>query len=62
MDLMQLPLDWTAAISAFRQGKNVPDIFSEQLQSMFADCKAQEQRRFARHVTDFEYHSYLEVV
>jgi glutamine synthetase len=61
-DLPHLPLDWASAIDAFRRGAHVPEIFSKQLQTMFVECKTQELKRFARHVTDFEYHSYLEVV
>ncbi|MGB7286552.1 MAG: glutamine synthetase family protein [Salaquimonas sp.] len=62
MDLPHLPLDWASAIEAFEDGKHVPDIFSKRLQKMFVECKTQELKRFAREVTDFEYHSYLEVV
>jgi glutamine synthetase len=61
-DLPHLPLDWASAIDAFRRGAHVPEIFSKQLQTMFVECKTQELKRFARHVTDYEYHSYLEVV
>lgn len=61
-DLPHLPLDWASAIEAFRRGAHVPDVFSRQLQTMLVECKTQELKRFARHVTDFEYHSYLEVV
>lgn len=62
MDLPHLPLDWASAIEAFEDGKHVPDIFSKRLQKMFVECKTQELKRFAREVTDFEYHSYLEIV
>jgi glutamine synthetase len=61
-DLPHLPLDWATAIEAFRKGEHVTDIYSTRLQRMFVQCKQQELRRFARHVTDFEYHSYLEAV
>ncbi|MBM1816706.1 glutamine synthetase family protein [Pseudosulfitobacter pseudonitzschiae] len=61
-ELPHLPLDWASAIEAFRRGTHVPDVFSKQLQTMLVECKTQELKRFARHVTDFEYHSYLEVV
>jgi glutamine synthetase len=40
----------------------VQDIFSKRLQTMLVECKTQELKRFARHVTDFEFHSYLETV
>ncbi|WP_069298283.1 glutamine synthetase family protein [Neptunicoccus sediminis] len=60
--LTHLPLDWASAIEAFAEGPHVPDIFSAQLQTLLVECKAQELQRFARHVTDFEYHSYLEIV
>ena len=62
LDPPHLPLDWASAIEAFEDGNHVADIFSEKLQTMFVECKTQELKRFARHVTDFEYHSYLEVV
>ncbi len=61
-DLPALPQDWANAIEAFRNGPNVTEIFSPTLKDMFADCKAQELRRFRRTVTEFEYQSYLEVV
>ena len=35
-------------------------IFSPTLQRMLVDCKRQELEIFAQHVTDFEYHTYLE--
>ncbi|WP_281855970.1 glutamine synthetase family protein [Litoreibacter halocynthiae] len=62
LDLPHLPLDWASAIEAFEDGKHVADLFSTQLQTMLVECKTQELKRFAREVTDFEYHSYLEVV
>ena len=62
MELPQLPLNWTTAINAFNDGVNVRNIFSEQLQTMLVQCKQQELKRFAQHVTDFEYQSYLEIV
>lgn len=62
LDLPHLPLDWASAIEAFEDGKHVAEVFSAQLQTMLVECKTQELKRFARHVTDFEYHSYLEVV
>jgi len=62
LDLPQLPTDWMSAIEAFETGSSVTEIYSKRLQSMFAGCKRQEAARFNRQVTDFEYHSYLEVV
>ncbi len=62
LDLPHLPLDWASAIEAFEDGAYVAGIFSGRLQKMLVECKVQELKRFARHVTDFEYHSYLEVV
>lgn len=62
LDLPHLALDWASAIEAFDEGKHVADVFSAQLQNMLVECKTQELKRFARQVTDFEYHSYLEVV
>jgi len=62
LDLPHLPLDWATAIDTFQHGAHVRNIFSRQLQTMLVECKTQELKKFARHVTDFEYHSYLEVV
>ena len=61
-DLTQLPVNWASAIEAFGNGEHVQQIFSKQLQTLLVDCKTQEVKRFAREVSDFEYHSYLEVV
>ncbi len=61
-DLPHLPLDWASAIQAFHTGPNVSRIYSARLQRMLVDCKRQEQFRFNRQVTEFEYHSYLETV
>jgi glutamine synthetase len=60
--LDHLPLDWATAIQAFRRGKHVQTVFSKRLQTMLVECKMQELKRFSRHVTDFEYDSYLETV
>ena len=60
--LPHLPLDWASAIEAFGTGTHIRSIYPKRLQSMLIDCKRQEQFRFNRHVTDFEYHSYLETV
>jgi glutamine synthetase len=57
-----LPPDWASAIEAFEKGVHVEQVFSKRLRRMFVQCKLQELRRFTRHVTDFEYHSYLEAV
>ncbi|MBI6628922.1 glutamine synthetase family protein [Pontibaca salina] len=62
MKLENLPLDWATAIDAFRKGGHVPNIFSRRLQTMMVECKTQELRKFARHVTGLEYDSYLEIV
>ncbi len=62
MDLPHLPLDWASAIEAFEHGVHVAGIFSDRLKGMLLDCKKQEHRIFKSQVTDFEYHSYLEVV
>ncbi|MFT7058654.1 MAG: glutamine synthetase [Pseudorhodobacter sp.] len=61
-ELPHLPLDWASAIQAFKNGEFVKSIYSPRLQRMFVDCKRQEQFRFNRHVTEFEYDSYLETV
>ncbi|WP_374638048.1 glutamine synthetase family protein, partial [Paracoccus sp. (in: a-proteobacteria)] len=57
-----LPPDWASAIEAFSRGPHVTQIYARRLQRMFVQCKLQELRRFTRHVTEFEYHSYLEAV
>jgi glutamine synthetase len=61
-ELPHLPLDWASAIQAFRSGAHIQSIYSGRLQRMLVDCKRQEQMRFNRQVTEFEYHSYLETV
>ncbi len=61
-DLALLPVNWVSAIQAFAHGEHVQHIFTKQLQTLLVQCKTQEMQRFAREVTDFEYHSYLEVV
>ncbi len=61
-DLTRLPPDWASAIDAFRKGKHVREIYSQQLYRMLIDCKKQELSVFNRRVTDFEYHTYLETV
>lgn len=60
--LETLPPDWASAIEAFDKGQHIEQIYSKRLKRMFIQCKLQELRRFTRHVTDFEYHSYLEAV
>lgn len=62
LDLPHLARDWAGAIKAFEKGTCVAHIFSSQLQRMLVECKTQELKRFAREVSAFEYHSYLEVV
>ncbi|SNT72618.1 glutamine synthetase family protein [Paracoccus seriniphilus] len=62
LDLDTLPPDWASAIEAFSRGPRVEKIYSKRLKRMFVQCKQQELRRFTSHVTDFEYHSYLEAV
>ena len=61
-NLETLPPDWASAIEAFSRGPHVTQIYARRLQRMFVQCKVQELRRFTRHVTEFEYHSYLEAV
>ncbi|WP_349295443.1 glutamine synthetase family protein (plasmid) [Thioclava sp. 'Guangxiensis'] len=62
LDLDHLSLDWASAIDAFARGPHIEQIYSKRLKRMFVQCKQQELRRFTRHVTDFEFHSYLEAV
>ncbi len=62
LSLPNLPMDWATAVDTFRRGKHVQGVFSKRLQTMLVECKTQELRKFARKVSDFEYHSYLEVV
>ncbi|CUH40007.1 Gamma-glutamylputrescine synthetase PuuA [Jannaschia seosinensis] len=61
-DLPHLPLDWATAIKAFAEGDNIPAIYSRRLRRMLLDCKRQEQKQFNRHVSEFEFQTYLEVV
>lgn len=57
-----LPFDWATAIEAFENGAYIERIFAPVLRNMLVSCKKQEHAVFTRHVTDFEYHSYLETV
>lgn len=57
-----LPTDWVSAIAAFEQSSTMGDIHTKQLRNLLAGCKKQELAKFARHITDFEYDSYLEIV
>ena len=61
-DLPDLPPDWASAVDAFEDGTLIPRMLSVTLQKMLVDCKRQEMETFAEHVTDFEYHTYLEIV
>lgn len=60
--LDHLPFDWATAIETFEQGKYIERIFAPVLRDMLVACKQQERNVFTGHVTDFEYHSYLETV
>jgi glutamine synthetase len=60
--LDHLPLDWASAIEAFEQGDYMKRIFDPVLRNALVSCKQQERSVFTAHVTDFEYHSYLETV
>lgn len=62
LELETLPPDWASAIETFAKGPLIEEIYSKRLRRMFVQCKLQELRRFARQVTEFEYHSYLEAV
>lgn len=62
LPLPHLPMDWATAVDTFRKGKYVQNVFSKRLQTMLVECKTQELKKFARQVSDFEYHSYFEVV
>jgi hypothetical protein len=45
------------------RGKRLPATRAQPaLQRMLVDCKRQEMEVFARRVTDFEFHTYLETV
>ena len=57
-----LPIDWATAIQGFEDGSYMQRIFAPVLRNMLLSCKRQELSVFAGHVTDFEYHSYLEIV
>ena len=62
LDLPQFPSTWNSAVERFENGPEIGNIYSQQLRQMFVACKRQEMKRIARHVTDIEYQSYLEVV
>ncbi|MGH1483162.1 MAG: glutamine synthetase family protein [Geminicoccales bacterium] len=62
LDLPCLPTDWPSAMAAFEAGKLATEILNPTLHKMITACKRQEMERFAAHVTDFEYQSYLDVV
>jgi glutamine synthetase len=57
-----LPFDWVTAVEMFEQGPYMERIFAPVLRSMLVACKQQEMSVFTSRVTDFEYHSYLEIV
>lgn len=61
-DLPVIPPDWASAVAAFQNGQVIPRALSATLQRMLVDCKRQEMEIFARRVTDFEYHTYLDTV
>jgi glutamine synthetase len=61
-ELPPIPPDWASAVDAFQQGEMVTRALSATLQSMLVDCKRQELEIFAKEVTDFEYHTYLDTV
>ncbi|PHR54344.1 MAG: glutamine synthetase [Robiginitomaculum sp.] len=61
-DLPQLPADWSSAIVAFEQGRQISDIYATRLRRMFAGCKRQEYSGFKSHISEFEIRSYLESV
>jgi len=61
-DLPELPVSWRDAIEAFKHGQYISSIYSQQLKKMFVQLKEQELLRFGKQVSEFEYHSYLEVV
>ena len=52
----------TTSVVGISKLARVVEIYARRLQRMFVQCKMQELRRFTRHVTEFEYHSYLESV
>lgn len=62
LDLPSLPPDWASAVAAFENGDLMGEILNPTLNGMIAACKRQEMERFAAHVTEFEYRSYLETV
>ena len=62
LDLPALPPDWPSATAAFERGELIGEILNPTLHGMIAACKRQEIERFADHVTEFEYQSYMETV
>jgi len=61
-DVPQLPDNWTAAITNFRTGSMIAEIFNPQLHEVFALLKLQEQSRFQEQISPFELFSYAEHV
>jgi glutamine synthetase len=57
-----LPSSWNSALETFEKGQTVRSFLSPEFIDMYCACKKQEMDVFAKHVTDFEYNSYLETV
>lgn len=62
LDLPSLPPDWASAIAQFQTGALIRNILNPTLHDMITACKRQELERFAAHVTEFEYRTYLEAI
>jgi len=58
--LTHLPDNWHTAIDSFEKGKILPSFFSPLFHSLYASCKRQEERTFARQITELEYATYIE--
>lgn len=58
----ELDISWQQAVNNASESEIIKDYFGERFQQSFQIIKQGEIDRFARTVTDFEYHSYLRYV
>ena len=57
-----LPETWESALAAFGESAFVAEYFGADYRRLFTACKHQEQDRFRRDISRFEYESYLGVI
>lgn len=60
--LPSLPNQWSEAIQSFAESDVMAEVLNPLLCELFLTCKQQEFAAFSRHISEFEYHSYLEIV